>query len=317
MTIFGVISVLAPIFGLIVFGAITAKQNWLGADATNVLNRFVIRLALPAELFKITCDVPLAELNHVGFAGAFGLGMVLTFGLNWLVRWRRDEGRPHRLSNAAIEGLSAGYANTSFIGIPVCLDVFGEQSKAAITISTLLTACSLFAIAIFMIEFDEQAGGRTGAVMRRVSRALALNPLIFMPFLGLVVNITGLSIPSAGTTFVTLLAGAASPCALLTIGMFLVESRKASTAPLFGTLRLAGMKLLVQPALTFLLAVTVFSEQPVWSREALVLSALPTGTGPFMLAKLYGREAGVASQVTLLTTIASVITLSIILVWLS
>lgn len=41
-----VISILAPIFGLIAFGAVTAQANWLGANATDVLNRFVVRLAV-------------------------------------------------------------------------------------------------------------------------------------------------------------------------------------------------------------------------------------------------------------------------------
>jgi len=141
-----VISILAPIFGLIAFGAVIARANWLGTNAVDVLNRFVVLLALPAELFQITLDVPLTQLDHPDFASAFGLGLALTFTLGWIICWRRQEAHPQRLSAAAIEGLCAGYANTSFIGIPVCLNVFGMPSMAAITLSTLLTTCALFAL---------------------------------------------------------------------------------------------------------------------------------------------------------------------------
>ena len=41
-----------------------------------------------------------------------------------------------------------------------------------------------------------------------------------------------------------------------------------------------------------------------------LLAALPTGTGPFMLAELYGRGGVVTSRVVLLTTVLSVVTLS-------
>lgn len=49
---------------------------------------------------------------------------------------------------------------------------------------------------------------------------------------------------------------------------------------------------------------------------ATVLSALPTGTGPFMLAHYHRREAVVSSRTILLTTLASLFTLSLLLMYL-
>jgi predicted permease len=37
---------------------------------------------------------------------------------------------------------------------------------------------------------------------------------------------------------------------------------------------------------------------------------LPTGTGPFMLAEFYGREAGVTARVILISTVLSIVTVS-------
>jgi len=175
-----VISILAPIFGLIAFGAIIARANWLGANAVDVLNRFVVLLALPAELFQITLDVPLIQLDHPDFASAFDPRLALPFTLGWIICWRRQKADPQRLSAAAIEGLCVGYANTSFIGIPVCFNVFGVQSMAAIT----LTACALFALAIFMIETDRQREGRRVTVALKGMRTFSGNPLVFRTFRG-------------------------------------------------------------------------------------------------------------------------------------
>jgi malonate transporter len=41
-----------------------------------------------------------------------------------------------------------------------------------------------------------------------------------------------------------------------------------------------------------------------------LLAALPTGTGPFMLAEFYQREANMTSRVILASTVVSVVTLS-------
>jgi predicted permease len=45
------------------------------------------------------------------------------------------------------------------------------------------------------------------------------------------------------------------------------------------------------------------------TRTAALLATLPTGTGPFMLAEFYAREAAVRSRVILVSTIISILAL--------
>ena len=80
--------------------------------------------------------------------------------------------------------------------------------------------------------------------------------------------------------------------------------------------RLVALKLLVQPAITGIFAFWVFEMPALWAHTALVLSALPIGTGPFMLAKLYNREAAVTSRAILVSTVLSLISVSAIIAWL-
>ncbi|SEJ04955.1 hypothetical protein SAMN05192539_100677 [Paraburkholderia diazotrophica] len=49
---------------------------------------------------------------------------------------------------------------------------------------------------------------------------------------------------------------------------------------------------------------------------AVLLAALPTGTGPYMLAEFYRREAHITSQTILLSTLGSLISLSLLLFYL-
>ena len=76
------------------------------------------------------------------------------------------------------------------------------------------------------------------------------------------------------------------------------------------------MKLLFQPAVTAFLAVGVFGVPASWSHPAVLLSALPIGSGPFTIAKLYGLKTGVTSGAILASHLLSVVTVSLLVAWL-
>ncbi len=111
-----------------------------------------------------------------------------------------------------------------------------------------------------------------------------------------------------------LLGSAASPCALVSLGVFLAaKPKQPASSQHRAPLLLAGTKLLLLPLLAWWLGAFVFGLSPRLVDMAVLLTALPTGTGPFMLAEYYGREALVTSRTILLSTIGSVLTLSLLL----
>ena len=65
------------------------------------------------------------------------------------------------------------------------------------------------------------------------------------------------------------------------------------------------------------LAFYVFTMLPLWSHSAVVLSALPIGSGPFTIAKLYGLEAGVTSGAIFASHVFAVLTVSLLVAWLA
>ena len=77
--------------------------------------------------------------------------------------------------------------------------------------------------------------------------------------------------------------------ALPALGLFLAERSVGFEPIVIG--RLVALKLVLRPAVTGLLVCSVTELPTVWAKTALLMSALPTGTGPFILSKLYEREA--------------------------
>ena len=303
---FSTLLIVLPIFALILAGWISRRIGVLGAAATSELNRFVVYLALPALLFDIVAHAHWADIWQPGFIAAFGLSSVLVFLVTLALRLRR----PRHLADAAIDGLNAGYGNTGYMGFPLALVALGREAMAPTMIATIITVCGIFAIAIVLIEIGLQEEKGRGRVVLSVTRSLVTNPLLAAPVLGLVFPLAGWSVPASLETFLKLLGGAASPCALVALGLFLAEKRQATAPSGSSTALLVGLKLVLQPLAAWILASAVFGLSPLLTHTAVLLAALPTGTGPFMLAEFYRREAEVTAKVILASTIISVVTLT-------
>ncbi|MEX3977629.1 AEC family transporter [Paraburkholderia sp. EG287A] len=303
------VSILLPVFGLIFAGFACRRTNVLGPAAASELNRFVVWLALPALLFDILAHATWHELYQPAFVAAFGLAGLAVFVA--VVGARVFLGRP--LADASIDGLAAAYPNTGYVGFPLCMIAFGPSSLTPTTIATILVVCVLFAIAIVLIETGLQSERRPHRLAIKVVRSLLRNPLLVAPALGAVVSAAHVTLPASAETFLKLLGGAASPCALVSLGLFLAERRGSGEAPRESSWWLTLCKLVAQPLLTWWLADRVFGLSDQLVEIAVLLAALPTGTGPFMLAEYYRREAHVTSRTILHSTLGSLVTLTLIL----
>ncbi len=302
-----VLTAVAPVFALILCGYLCGRTGILGPAATESLNLFVVWLALPALLLPIVARA--RGFGDAGFALAFGSATALTFALSFAL----DRRPGHRLADRSIEGLDAAYGNTGFLGIPLGLALFGPAGLPAVIVASLITVCALFGVAVALIEVDLGGGTDWRRVGTRLARSLGRNPIIVSPVLGAAYALTGLPLPEPVTRFTDLLGAAASPCALVTVGLFLAQRHEPTD--LATVARLVGLKLVIHPALTALLAFKLFAMPVLWSHAALLLSALPTGTGPFMLAKLYDRRAADTSGAILVSTVLSLLSVSLIVAW--
>ncbi len=297
-----------PVFALILAGTIAGRYGVLDAAVTGALNRFVVSLALPALLFDVTAHAPLAEVLDWGFIAAFGGGILGTLVV-MAPLFRRQS-----LTIAALRGLNATYANVGFMGIPLCAMAFGPASLGPVVIAVIITASVQFAGVIALIEIDRH-GGKGSGVARMVGGRLIRNPLLVAPLFGLLVDGLGLTVWSPVGAFIKLLGQAASPCALVATGLFIAAHR--NDFRLGSVALLVTLKLAVQPALAWLVAGPLLHLAPLPAAIAVLLSALPTGTGPFILAEAYDTDRGPAAATILLTTVLSVLTVPVLLALLS
>ncbi|MBK5264762.1 MAG: AEC family transporter [Alphaproteobacteria bacterium] len=304
--------IILPVFLIILAGYGSRKAGLLGEQASSELNRFVVWLALPCLMFDVVATTDWQAVWHPGFVAASVVGSFAAFILGLIV----GKVRGLNLADMSVDGLNASYSNSAYVGFPLMFLLFGEASRPFVVIAAALTLMCLFAASIILIEFAQHSGQRGHVVATKVGKSMLRNPIVMSPLAGFGWWMTGIPLPQPVNTFVSLLGGAASPAALVAIGLFLAARplREAVTNPF--VLTLTAIKLVAHPALTALLAIYILHLPHEIAVMAIIMAALPTGTGPFMVAEFYARDGKVTSGSILLSTTISVLTIAAALAWL-
>lgn len=303
------LNVALPIFGIILVGYLTGRRRILGDHASQVLNGFAFWVALPALMLVTMTRVPVGEVLNLPFIVAFMGGTAITYAI---AVWLGGKLFPNPPVARAMLGIAAVFANVGYMGVPLFLTAFGADRALPAIIAMVLTSSLTLGLGIALIEtaMVSAPGRRTKIV--GIFRTLLGNPLVVAPFLGLSLRAAGFALPSPVETFCSLLGGAAAPCALFALGLFLVDK------PLRANLRevawISWVKLVLQPAITWLLAVPILGMTPFWAASVVLLSALPTAAIAFTLAQQYDSYVDRASSATLATTAISVVTIPLLLV---
>jgi malonate transporter len=305
------LKVVIPVFGLVLAGMAGGRTNVIGTHASDSLNRFVVWFALPALLFETVAKSRWVDLWQPDFIAVYGISALSVLCMAMIAaRWRGQA-----LADVAIEGLNACYANVGFVGFPIAMVLLGPEALLPTTIAAVMGMCVFFALAIVFIEISLHANASMVTVGFRVFTAIGKHPLIVAPLCGVPFTYFGVVLPVPVIQFLDLLA-AAAPCALVAIGIFIVQQRTQLAVMGQSTVTLIVLlKLVMHPLLAWLLAVYVFDLTEVMMHAVVLMAALPTGTGSFMLAEYYGRDARVSSRVTVLSTLLSVVTIALVMVF--
>jgi len=196
------------------------------------------------------------------------------------------------------------------MGIPLTLAAFGDVATNAMIATVLANLFLVLGIATAVMEVD-----RTGATGPRVVldalRGLVRSPLLCACAAGMTISALGLSIPGPALKFLDMLAGAAGPCALFAMGLFLVGQSVRRGADEITWI--TAVKLVIHPLATWLIAHYLIPLDPLEEAVAVVMAALPTGGLIFVLAQRYDIYVQRATAVILVSTIVSILTVSAIL----
>jgi hypothetical protein len=295
------LGIVLPVFIVIGFGLAAAAGRLLGDRTADGLSDYVFVVAIPILLFRTLATAPLPEAQPWAYWTAYFTGLSIV--------WIAMAAIARRLfavggAETTIMGFAAAQSNTVFIGIPLILQAYGEAANVPMFLLLAVHLPLTMAVATLMVE----TGGGPER-WRGMAGKLATHPIIIGITAGALFRLSGLPIPSPAAAALKIVADTAAPAALFALGMTLRRyGLKADLGPLAAT---AGLKLLLHPAIVYLLAFHLLPMPPVWAGVAVIFAACPSGVNGYLLAQRYGIGVANASAAIAATTILSVATLSL------
>jgi predicted permease len=294
------LNVVLPVF--LVVGVAAAVQLRLGLNVST-LSRAVFYLFVPALVFDTLArsDVSGAELGQILI-----VVLLLTLAL-WALgtlvgRLLRLEGPTQAAFLVAILLMNAGN-----YGLSVNLFAFGESGLARASIYFTASALLSSSLGVYL-----SARGR--ATARQAMRRVLAVPLTYAAALGLLANLAQVAVPEPLSKAIHLLGQASVPVMLTVLGVQLAETYRSRQRLIH--LRALGaiviVRLIIAPGLAALLAALVGLEG--LARDVTVLeSAMPTAVITTILASEFESDPAFAALGVLVTTVASLFTLTILL----
>jgi predicted permease len=305
-----ILEVTVPFFALVLCGYLAARTHVLPESAIPGLNAFVLYFALPCLLLRFGMNTPVLELLNPSLLGVYLLAaLVIVFftiavSLNARVR----------LKDASFGALVAAFPNTGFMGVPLLVALLGPAAAGPV-IATILA--DLFITSSLCIALAQAGGDGSAAEGRSAARAAAAralrgtlsNPLPWAIALGVAFSAAGVRLSGPPDVIVRMLADAASPVALFTIGAVLWRAGQHAHArtPVADFVPVALVKLFVHPLLVFgLAAVALELGAPLTSFQVMVMTlaaALPSASNVSLLAERYGADNGRIARIILTSTV--------------
>jgi predicted permease len=299
-----VVGAVLPVFGLVGCGYLAGRFRIVTQASSAALNQFVYAFALPAMLFVAVYRGSLDEI----LSGAFLLAVVAatlgTAAAGFFISGL--SGAPP--AESTMRGLNASFANTGYLGIPLVTVAYGEAAALPAALATVATNFVSFALAIVCLELF--VNPRPGA-LRRALRGVIMSPLIWPIALAIALVAMEVKIPLPVERLATLLAAAAGPCALFAIGLFV--SQLSIRAGAVASWQTCVLKLVLHPLLMALLVLVVLRIDPLWAKIAVVGAALPLGATAFVLAQRYQLLEAETSTGAVVSTAASLLTVSVVM----
>jgi hypothetical protein len=200
------------------------------------------------------------------------------------------------------------FMNAGNMGMPVALYAFGEEGLdwAVIWVLCINTVSNVIAVYYACRHIGTQS---------QAFRTVFTLPTIYAAAVALAMRALGLHLPSFLVSPVHLIGLSVIPVSQLLLGMQLAKVRAQVSAQLPQVILPNAIRLLVSPALAFGL-VTLLGVHGLAMKVAVLMAAMPTGINMAIYATEFDAQPRLVATAVFTSTVASFVTLSVLLVWL-
>ena len=296
------VALATPLFVLVFLGyALMRFFRWPKAMSDH-MTRFVFSVALPAMLFRLMSDFSKLPPVDARLLIAFFGGCLSVFVIGRLIAWQ-----VFRLDGVgqSVFALGGVFSNNVMLGLPLAKVALGEAAVPSVALVLVFNSLILWTLVTVSVEWARHGSFSVHGFAKAV-RAVLLNPIVAGILSGTLFGITGLPLPTLIDQPITMLSQAATPLALIALGMGLTEYRLRDDWRISAAI--CAVKLLVQPLVVWLLA-RLLGLGALETQVVVLLASLAVGANVYLMSRQFETlEGPVAGSLILSTALAALTT---------
>ncbi|MEM6842012.1 MAG: AEC family transporter [Bacteroidota bacterium] len=289
-----VLGALFPVFGVVVVGFILKRIKFPGDAFWPYSDRLTYFVLFPALLINKLSVANLDRPELLPMMGVLFLAILAISALVWLAKpliiW-------NNASHTSV--LQGSIRPNTYIGLAGALALFGAEGLAltAVALASVIPLVNVISVLGFARWVPSNSPSAS-----QVLRSILTNPLIVACALGLIINFSGLGLPSVFVALTDIVGRAALPMGLLSVGAGL---QIRTLGKYWGALTLSSLlKLGLLPLLAYFLG-RYFSLQGLPLAIIVLYASLPCSVSSYTLAaELGGDKVLVAAIITIQTLLA-------------
>lgn len=295
---------------LMAVGYFMGVKGWMTAREKKFISKYIINIAVPCNCLSGMMN----NLSHEQLASAgimlisavlsVGATLLLSMALASLLRLPRERW--------GVFVLMAGLSNTLYIGIPVSTQLFGDACLPYVM--TYYLGNTVF-LQSFGFVIMERAGSREASriTVGRVLKSLLSKPPILMVMFCIAMLLLDLHLPSPIMKFSGYVSNSVTPLALFYCGFIIYELGLKNIRLMRGLPLMLIVRLAVAPVICLVFC-RFFGITGLAQGVFIVESALPVVSQVTVMAGDYGADERYAATGACLSTLASFITIPILMV---
>lgn len=290
------LNVVLPIFVLMGFGFLLDRRFAIDVKSVSRLTFYVLS---PCLIFSLLVSSTLsgADSSRIFIYVIVSTALVGIVSMIFVRGLRLDQ-----VTRSAFL-LGTLLTNSGNLGLSLTLFAFGQPGQERAALFFVVSAVISNTVGVFLA-----AGGRAG--WKGALRSVLQAPMVYAAVAALIINATNITVPSALQKVFTTAGNGAVPMMLLILGIQLSRASLKEDVPLIGLATV--LRLVVAAALAWGLA-AIMGLEGLTRQVCIVEAATPTAVTSLILAVEYDAKPKLVTGVIFMSTLASMVTLTILL----
>jgi malonate transporter len=295
---------LIPLAFVIILGWFAGWRKIIDASHSSSLATYVMSFSFPCLLFAKTATTSLQHLINYRFIAGLSLGLLGMYLVVFLVnRYLRRMSVSHSCQTAFV----SSFPDMAFMGIPIFLVLFGEESLISIVVGNLITSLIMIPLTVSILEIAEASEVKTNIFLLVLK--VFKKPLVLAPIIGAIFSGLALPMPALALESLQLIGGTTSGVSLFALGLIMSQDKVSVSKPV---LFIVFNKIVVHPLIMWGVVVA-FGITGALAKEAILLCALPSAIMTTMFAVKYNVLKLESTSSTVLGTVVALFSMAILM----